>query len=315
MKALASVATRATRAGIAFRRRHSALRKPMPRWLIEFLSDLQARTDGVRRHFMEVKEQSTSTNVYHLGLQKTGSMWLQSVLCDPVVYRYSGLLPHRVRGTRRASQMDPLVIAKPFPERRIISKLYISRENFLNIPKPEKYRAFFVVRDPRELLVSWYFSTRDNHFVKRDPARPLYKVREELRSMDQSQGMKHCIDVFEQLGKFELLRSWVTPDAELDGRVKIVRFEDLSGPDAAAHFAELFTFLDIRIPTDELMELVHAYSFKKLSGRQPGEENTKSHLRSGAAKTWDRYLTADLLDYFEERSRGLAGALGYPTSA
>jgi len=313
MKALAAVATRATRAGIAFRRRHPALRRPLPKWFVNLLSNLETRSDGVRRHFMDVKHTSQFTNVYHLGLQKTGSMWIQSVLCDPIIYRYSGLLPHRVKGTRRWNQMETLVFADPFPERRIVSKLYISRDNFRSIPKPANYRAFFVIRDPRELVVSWYFSTRDNHVVEKDAERLLYRARHELRAMDINEGMRYCIDLFEEKGKFDLLRSWTGSDPELEDRVRIVRFEDLSGPESVRHFGELFDFLDIRIPQEQLEGLVQAYSFKKLSGRKPGQENTKSHLRSGSAKTWDRYLTDDLLEYFEQRSGGLAAALGYAT--
>jgi hypothetical protein len=310
MKSLTAVATSATRAGIAFRRKHPAFRRSIPGWLVNALTRLESRADGVRRHFVDVKYRSVNTNVYHLGTQKTGSMWIQSVLCDPVIYRYSGLLPQRVRGTRRPSHMDPVVFREPFMPRRVVSKLYISRENFRSIAKPDEYRAFFVIRDPRELLVSWYFSTRDNHFVKKDPERLLFRARQELRTMGLEEGMRYCVDLFEETGKFDLLRSWLGQDEELDGRVRIVRFEDLSGPDSVRHFGDLFNFLDIRIPDAELERLVHAYSFKKLSGRKPGEENTKSHLRSGA-KTWPRYLTGDVLAYFEQRSGGLARALGY----
>jgi hypothetical protein len=106
------------------------------------------------------------------------------------------------------------------------------------------------------------------------------------------------------------LRSWAK--GAVDGpSVKIVRFEDLAGPHSVQEFGELFKFLDILIPEPELDDLVYAYSFRRLTGRRPGQEDTKSHLRSGSVGSWRNYFTDELLEYFESQSEGLCAQLGY----
>ena len=70
-------------------------------------------------------------------------------------------------------------------------------------------------------------------------------------------------------------------------------------------FEELFSFLEIPIPPDDLDQLLEAYSFRRLSGRQPGTEDVSSHLRSGRAGGWSERLDDDLLAYLAERSGDL----------
>jgi len=286
------------------------MRQAVPYWIVAALIKLESGVEQLRRYFTNVDYDCRYTNVYHFGIQKTGSVWIQSVLCDLVVYKYSGLLPYRVRGVRRRNQMEEVQFSRPFPQGRIVTKLYISYENFLKIPKPDNYVAFFVLRDPRELVVSWYFSTRDSHIVKQEPDRLLYRARKQLRSMSVEEGLYYCIRKFREKGKFDLLRSWGRGAVD-DSSVKIVRFEDLAGPHSVQRFGELFKFLDIQIPEPELEDLVYAYSFRTLTGRRPGQEDTKSHLRSGCADSWRYYFKDGLLEYFENQSEGLCAQLGY----
>ena len=114
-----------------------------------------------------VARRSDVRNIYHCCVHKTGSQWIRKVFADPEIYRVTGLRtyaygPRLDDGDRNRSYPE-VSFDRPFPVRRIVSPLYIPYESFVELPKPEPWRAFFVLRDPRDIVVSWYFSSKSSH--------------------------------------------------------------------------------------------------------------------------------------------------------
>ena len=60
-------------------------------------------------------------------------------------------------------KMTEIRFEAPLPPGTIVSPLYLDYPGFRSIPKPDSYRAFFVMRDPRDILVSWYLSIKHYH--------------------------------------------------------------------------------------------------------------------------------------------------------
>ncbi|MDX2465094.1 MAG: sulfotransferase domain-containing protein [Porticoccus sp.] len=261
---------------------------------------------------IKVKCYSNNTNIYHCCIHKTGSQWIKSVLSDPIVFEYSGLSPYHLQVMRNdMAKLDDVVKSlkeKPLPERTIVSTLYMEYERFEAIEKIGKYKSFFVIRDPRELIVSWYYSALSAHVLPKDRLKPLYAARVALKGMSLKDGLKYAIDFWVDRGKFDLMLSWIGKEA---GSVKLIKYEDLISANNKLVFKELFDYLDINIPGDKLDTLLNAYSFKRLSGRKKGGENNGSHLRSGASESWKKYFDDDLIEYFEKRTNNVVGKLGY----
>ncbi|MEU4558733.1 sulfotransferase domain-containing protein [Actinoplanes sp. NPDC023936] len=245
-----------------------------------------------------VAARSEYVNIYHCAVRKTASQWIKSVFSDPIVYKHSGLLTY---DPRFYDWRDPRVC----PPNRIALSLFFSRKRFDEIPKPERYRAFFVMRDPRDMVVSSYFSTRDSH----GPMGDVLEVRRVLRELPKKEGMLYLIDDLAKKGRFNALRSWVL--APEDEAIRLIRYEDLTGARQTEEIDQLMRHCGIAIPRPELETLLDRYSFSRMNDKQGG--GTVSHYRKGEAGDWRNHFDDDIQEAFQKAAGArLVERLGYP---
>jgi hypothetical protein len=241
---------------------------------------------------------------------KTASQWLRAILRDPVVYRYSGLTHHHYQ-SQMPGGYDPRplgerVFDEPFPARTIAGPLYVTYETYELIPKPPRIATFFVARDPRDLVVSGYFSTKYSH----GPMGLISDRRERLQAVSESEGLRMFIDMMDESGVFEALRSWIKAAGDRE-TIQLYRFEHLTGTNQMEALRSLFDHCDIRLPDVRLRELVNKNSFEKLSGRRRGAEDPHAHYRKGVPGDWKLKFDETTLRHFEDRAGDIAEALGY----
>jgi sulfotransferase family protein len=266
-----------------------------------------------RVRLVRVARQSELRNVYHCCVHKTGSQWIRKVLADPDVYRTTGLRTFayapRLPSDGKNRGYDALRFDSAFPRRTIVSPLYIDHAGFARIPKPEPWRAFFVARDPRDVVVSWYFSTAHSHPTASNQS--LQRTRERLAKMSQEEALVFTIQTLRDYGLFDALDGWVRA-AEEDDAVLLVRYEELIGDAAEARWQALFEHCDVRLEPDERRAVLDRYSFERLSGRRPGEEDPDSKLRKGVAGDWRNHFTPAVARAFEDATGDLVRRIGYP---
>jgi hypothetical protein len=229
---------------------------------------------------------------------------------DERIYRYSGLASYQYT-QEMPGGFDPRNItersfSKPFPLRTFVTPLYIDYDNFRKIPKPYKYKVFFVMRDPRDLLISWYFSGKYSHTLVGD----LGEIRQQLERLDVEDGLLYGIDHLEHNGTFKAQRSWAD-SLTSDSNVMLVKYEKLITPDNILLFRQLLNHCDIRIPDNELDALLKSYSFEKLSGRKPGQEDQNAHYRKGVWGDWKNYFSNKIQNRFTEATGDLLAVWGY----
>jgi hypothetical protein len=251
---------------------------------------------------------SAPTNVYHCCVPKTGSQWIRKILSDPQVCRYSGLTPYhyqsKLPGKRDSRPLKDRVFVEPFPTRTIISPLYISFEKFTLLPKPQVYRVFFVQRDPRDILISWYFSMKHSHPILGN----IPQLRQTLNAASFQEGILYAMEHLHRSGHFEALASWIDAPKS-DPNAAVFRFEDLIGPTSPDVFTALFKHCGISIPRDVLNTILAKHSFQALSGREQGDEKPEAHYRKGISGDWKNYLNDDLLKRFEDLTGDLIARL------
>ncbi|HKJ23796.1 MAG TPA: sulfotransferase domain-containing protein [Myxococcota bacterium] len=294
----------------ALRQRHGALRDRLPDLAVRAL---KAGRDGfktARTWAARVEHRSPHENLLHCCVHKTGSQWIAALLDDLVTYRYCGLRRFQYQ-TRLPGGFDPRGLRerrfdRALPAGRILGPLYVDHEGYRTLPHTGSRRAFFVQRDPRDVLVSWYYSTRYSHV----PLGDLPRLRARLEALDVEGGLRFAVDHLEAFGAFEALRSWAraAPD---DASALVVRYEDLVGPEAFSAFRAVYDHLDVPIPDDALRALVDAYAFRRLTRRAPGEADARSHLRAGQPGNWREHLPEAVADRLRETTRDLAAELGY----
>src|SRR5207237_1835721 len=94
-------------------------------------------------------------NIYGAGVPKAGSQWAKALFDHDIVVSATGLATYPTlvfhSGQRQRTR---------FPAYCFVPDLFISYPEYRAIDKPTPYRTFYLVRDARDLGVSWYFSMR-----------------------------------------------------------------------------------------------------------------------------------------------------------
>lgn len=274
-------------------------RKHIPFWLVHRIQQGSSLALQARTSLTLVAARSPYTNVYYCGTIKSGSQWLCSMFSDIEVYRYSGLrfydFIHRYfDGREPRFRMTERPYHTPFPPHTLTGTFCIDYASFQTIPKPDQWRAFFVHRDPRDLVVSWYYSSRISHIVL---GKDTLAVREALLQRNLEDGLCYAIDWLANYGMFASLASWRECR---DPNVKLVHYEDLISEEAPRHFTELFDFIGVQMPPAVQASLLEAYSFRTLSGREKGQGDNQSHVRKGVAGDGKAHFTDKVEAHFRE---------------
>lgn len=241
-----------------------------------------------------VQDRCEFVNVYHCAVRKTASQWVKSVFSDPIVYRHSGLVTY---DPRYYSWKDPRVC----PPQRIGLSLYFPYKRYQKMPKPESHRTFFIYRDPRDLLVSSYFSTRDSH----TPMGDVLEVRAALQERSQKDGMLYLIEHLTKKGMFNAVRSWV--EAPPSETIRLVRYEDLTGEQQFTEMDALMRHCGINIPSAELTTLLEKYSFSRMNDRKKAGQ--VSHYRKGKSGDWRNHFDDDIEQAFRNATGNLLDIL------
>ncbi len=157
-------------------------------------------------------------------------------------------------------------------------------------------RGFCVVRDPRDILVSGYFSHLKTHPTDDWPN--LIPFRKKLKRVDMAEGLVLELDFMHRV--WERMQHWplVHPS------VLTVRLEDF-GDQYIERFESIFRFLglfDLGLSEHSFLSIMERNSFARRSGgRSPGQEDNTSHYRKGVAGDWRNYLNEDHIALVKER--------------
>jgi hypothetical protein len=268
------------------------------------------------------------------GHHKSGTSWVGDILedlCDEVGWSHwatDNAGPFGAEGLER------------WAFRNRVDLVSWTNSDIRLVPDRPDLRAFHVVRDPRDVCVSAYFSHRNSHSLAGWPE--LGDVRAFLRRVDRDEGIAFEIDFLRPV--FEAMEQW---DYDRPTILEL-RFEDLvAAPEE--HFVAIASFLGMVDPRSRVVaaqddgpssrlrrteqrarrmlhlpptaqisaaavrRVVARHSFEyKSGGRAPGVVDATNHYRSGVAGDWKHYLTAEHLELLARRHPGLLDTLGYP---
>jgi len=249
------------------------------------------------------------TNIYHCTVHKAGSQWLASLLSDEMILNKTGL-KRFVYQELLPGGFDPRKITDrffylPFPEKRIITPLYLSYECYKSIIKPPAYKSIYIYRDPRDILVSYYHSVKQSHKLMGD----IDSIREKLQQMDQEAGLIFCIQKLSEQDFWMGMKSWKQAN---DPRLLQVPYEHLIGEKYNQEFEGILDHLEISLSKRQQLLLVEKYKFEKLSGgRKAGVESEGKHVRKGVAGDWINYFTPEVAKTFNNEAGEIHDFFGY----
>lgn len=243
------------------------------------------------------------SNLYHCTVHKAASTWFRDLFRDPVVKQAHGMpVYHYETDLKRKvyeNYCDQTRVR--VPDNSIVTNVYCSHDQFASHIKHPEYRGFYIVKDPREIVVSSYWSWRKNH----PSGHPNRQLMERLSLED---GLRWTIDELDRtLGKFAAMRSWAS---QPEDTFLYFKTEDFFA-NQDDNLDTLLEFLGIEVAREEFDALCERFSFESLSGgRKPGQVDQGNHFRSGKTGTW-REMPDEILDYFYETTDDLVEVLGY----
>ncbi len=245
------------------------------------------------------KSVSSTIRLFHLTFYKAGSQWVRDILADARLVESVGL-------TLAASGIDLQSCHWPtIAQGQLASPLYSTGAGKWQLVSTADDRAFVVIRDPRDIVVSLVYSVSLSHA----PTPITLLLRDPLATATERNKLQ--IGMFLLAQWSEYLRSWKgAADFE---NVHLTRYENLIA-DLPGELARLCDSLHCHAPQSALDAIARDHSFAARAGRQPGDENPFSHRRKGIAGDWRNHFNRETAHLFEDIFPGLLTDLGYESA-
>lgn len=167
-----------------------------------------------------------------------------------------------------------------------------------SLPAEDTPHLVHFVRDPRDALVSNYWSWRKSHLNNNEQ---IIAFRERAESMTVEEGLLDLIDIFPMGNQ---LKTWPEWAWEQCTRVK---YEDLLADFTVVR--QLFPMLELT--KEQVAEAQEATAFERIANRKRGEEDVNSHFRKATPKDWKNYFTPAVTEKFNKRHGWAVERLGY----
>jgi hypothetical protein len=266
--------------------------------------------------------------------------WINRILgrvCREMGWRFAEVFDTTLSG------LDPIGCAAAHPD--IMS---------FTDPEPDDvarlgpFVGFHVIRDPRDVVVSAYFSHLNSHPTENWPA--LIEHRERLRNVCKDDGLLLEMDFradqfrqmlgwnYDQPNVMELKMEEMTADlydamvgallfvgaAERGVTLKRRVASAVIGSARIGRTRQLYGNLvslapnafPSAMPVEQLLAIIYEHRFSEFAqGRSRGEEDASSHYRKGLAGDWRNHFTARHVEHFKARYNELLLKTGYEASA
>ena len=284
----------------------------------------------------------------YFGHHKCGSTWIRNIVEG--VLNEIGIVHRLAVDPNTPSGHGPLTdYHEEFTRDEIASWVKRNNLGFVSFITADQSQAdalpgvkgFHVIRDPRDIIVSAYFSHRNSHPT--EGLDHLAEHREKLKSVSEEEGLMLEMDF--SASELNDLNSWNynNPDilelkmesitsCSYEPFIEIFRFLDLLEEKSTypasrrtqvyvnamrnrlARRGGLFAGLrqEVAAAPELVLGRVFDFRFEKISGgRKKGTEDTSSHYRKGVAGDWKNYFNAEHCTEFNSRFSGILQATGY----
>jgi hypothetical protein len=246
-------------------------------------------------------------NVFHCCIQKTATQWFKGFFRR--VSQEPGVSMLAMSGSNHIPRpWHGEEYLKAIPDGVIVSPLYIRPGDFLSLFGEREFRACFVMRDPRDIVVSDYFSLRDTHPIKNEY---YAEWRHRLQGTEPEEGIAMRIREMEW-NFYTPLREWSQTE---HSQIRLVKYEDFFGDQQRDQAGALLEFLQLSLPGERLDLILDELSFKRKSrGRSEGQEDRQSHYRKGKPGDWRNHFNESMVKLFKEKTGDLLQVMGYESN-
>lgn len=265
------------------------------------------------------------------GHHKGATTWIINIL-KQVCFDLG--LKHAVASNSNKFQQD----LSRFIDQNKIGFLFYVNADYRYVSSLSNFKGFHVVRDPRDVIVSGYFSHRYSHSTENWEKLILHRAQ--LEKASKEEGLLLEMEFSRQF--LEEMYHW---NYDLPNVLELRMENIIQNPYES--FINIFQFLEIiddsrsntqkclkyflskavvrtfnkytsfqltcdRILMSRLLEIVYINRFThKSQGRRLGEEDITSHYRKGVPGDWKNHFNSEHVQFFKANYNDLLLKLGY----
>jgi hypothetical protein len=245
----------------------------------------------------------------YFGHHKSGTRWIVKIIksiCSEAQIKYANFHSPKIFN----SDLKTTILQKK------LDFFSYTNADINYVRNLDNFQGFHVIRDPRDIVVSAYFSHLYSHSTDEWPE--LIEQRKRLESSSKNEGLLLTIEFLKHLkvagvalNLFDSMYDW---DYCLPN-VREIKFEDLIA-NPSKNFSEIFQFLGIAEEYNaKILEEVQKNDFSVLSGgRKAGQEDLTNHYRNGVPGNWKNHFEKEHIKFFKENYNPLLLKLGYETT-
>lgn len=168
------------------------------------------------------------------------------------------------------------------------------------IPDLEKFKVVLMIRDPRDILVSWYFSIAFSHSI---PPRSSNRHQEYIQHREAARKMsidEHVISQSERV--YTILDRYKTQLVDPYPHVYLTSYEEMSA-DFSRWLERLLAACELEISDRQFDRFV-----ARNEAVQPQEEDKSRHIRKGKPGDYREKLQPETIAYLNEKFSPLLDA-------
>lgn len=283
----------------------------------------------------------------YFGHHKAASTWSRSIVRDVCIdmgLRYAFVTRDKMFSFNLREWEDLFSPnLKEFVDKNKVDFLCCLNANFERVKHLEKFRGFHVIRDPRDLIVSAYFSHLYSHPT--NVWKELVEHRKKLERTSKDEGILLEMEFSKQFLKNMFTWNYSLPNVlelKMEDLIKnpykksleIFRFLGILDESESRLKAQMCYSLPIlvnrlhkrryiplrapldKIPAEKLLGTVYQNDFsKKSGGRNIGEEDMKSHYRKGVPGDWKNHFSKEHIQFFKDNYNHVLIKLGYESNS
>ncbi len=165
----------------------------------------------------------------------------------------------------------------------------IMKTHRLKLPDERSEKVIYLVRDARDVMVSFYFYMKNISEDNKDTF---------IKSLFKKFFRKEDISDFSGFLKKRLpdwkkhVKLWLKKDPDI-----ILKYEELSQHPEKT-LKKVFRKLEVEIPETLIREAIDIFSFNRMAKRNAGEENQKSFFRKGIVGDWVNHFSQEDISYY-----------------
>lgn len=160
------------------------------------------------------------------------------------------------------------------------------------------------VRDPRDVLVSQYWSWKGTH---KNNTPKILQMRERLNALSVPEGL-HLLVEGGNIPFCQSARTWL--EAVGDGRATLLKYEDVLA-DFAGSMGPALALAGLPLAAGPLADLQQRHAFSSITRREAGTEDRSHHYRKGVAGDHVNYFDTELTALFDATYGDVVAGLGY----